>query len=178
MLYFFFMGISIHPAKIFDLKDYTKLLQITYQSAYTEDSLGLTKDCFSEEVFSSKRMQDYLLSNLHVDAKQKAWLAFDDEKLVGSITIEDKGKEYELRGFYVHPKYQSRGIGSKLWTLALDFGKDKDIALDIYAHNKKSISIYEKWGFKKEDGIFYKHWPEWPEGLKAKAINMRLKRKV
>lgn len=170
------MDFSIRLARKSDIKAYTKLLRITYQNAYTDDSLGLTKDCFSKKVFSSKRIQDYLMSNLRVDSGQKTWLAFKDKKLVGSITIEDKGNEYELRGFYVYPKNQDQGIGKKLWRLALEFGKDKDIILDIYAHNKKSISIYKKWGFKKEKEMFYKHWPEWPKGLKAKSINMRFKK--
>jgi ribosomal protein S18 acetylase RimI-like enzyme len=98
-----------------------------------------------------------------------------DEKLVGSITIIEREKDYELRGFYIATKYQGKGIGKKLWELALDFAKEKNITLDIYAHNTKTIEIYKKWGFKVDTarGEFYRHWPEWPEGLRAKSIYMR-----
>lgn len=101
-------------------------------------------------------------------------------KLIGSITMTNKGKECELRGFYVATKLQSRGIGKMLFKYALEFSKGKDMVLDLYAHNRKTIDIYRKWGFKvdKKRGVFYRHWPEWPEGLKAKCIYMRLRGKT
>ena len=171
-----FMKISIRLAKTSDLKEYTKLLQKTYQASYTNEKLGLTRACFSRKVFSTSDTQKYLKSCLIISNKQKTWLAFVGSRLVGSITITDKGKEYELRGFYVSPKYQGRGIGKQLWTNARDFAKSKDIVCDIYAHNHKTIKLYKKWGFivDKKKGTFYRHWPEWPEGLKAKCIYMRL----
>jgi len=93
--------------------------------------------------------------------------------------MTESDKEFELRGFYVDPKYQGKGIGKQLWTLAHGFAKRKDVILDIYAHNKRTIKMYRKWGFvvDKKKGVFYRHWPEWPEGLKAKCIYMRLNRK-
>jgi len=41
--------------------------------------------------------------------------------------------------------------------------------------------MYERWGWKLdttrgEKGYFYRHWPEWPEGLQAKCQYMRLVR--
>lgn len=80
---------------------------------------------------------------------------------------------FELRGFYVAPKYQGRGIGKQLWLLAINFAKGKDIVLDLYAHNYRTINMYKKWEFfvDKKKGVFYRHWPE---GLKAKCIYMRL----
>ena len=54
---------------------------------------------------------------------------------------------------------------------------NKDITLDTYEHNKQTIEIYEKWGFKidTEKGTFFRHWPEWPKDLKVKCIYMRYK---
>ncbi|KKQ53829.1 MAG: hypothetical protein US83_C0012G0010 [Candidatus Falkowbacteria bacterium GW2011_GWC2_38_22] len=37
-----------------DIKKYTDLLQKTYQETYTDDSIGLTADCFSEEIFKNE----------------------------------------------------------------------------------------------------------------------------
>lgn len=171
------MKISIRLAKKSDLKKYTNLLQKTYQIAYTNEKLGLTKSCFSKKVFSTPDTQKYLKSSLIINSKQKTWLAFLEAKLVGSITIIDKGKERELRGFYVSTKYQGHGIGKQLWNYAINFAKGKEVVLDLYAHNRKTIAMYKKWGFiiDKKKGIFYRHWPEWPEGLKAKCLYMRLK---
>jgi len=167
--------VNIRLAKKSDIKKYTVLLQKTYQNAYTNEKIGLTKNCFSKKVFSTEDSQNYLKSSLVINAKQKTWIAFSGTKLIGSITIISKGKECELRGFYVDTKYQGKGIGKQLWKYALDFSNGKDIVLDIYAHNKKTINIYRRWGFvvDKKKGVFYRHWPEWPEGLKAKCIYMR-----
>lgn len=170
------MKLIIRFPKINDLEAYTKLLQRTYQDVYTSEEIGLTKECFSEIIFFKPHFQKYLRSNLVVNAHRKTWFAFLDSKLVGSITIEDKGKEYVLKGFYILPKYQRRGIGKHLWQYALAWAKDKDIILDIFTHNYKTIEIYKKWGFRidEQKGTFTSHWFEWPEGVKATCLYMRL----
>lgn len=169
------MKIKIRLAKIGDLKKYTELFQETYQEVYTNESLGLGKDLFSKRIFNSPDTQKYLAGNLKISDKQQTWLAFVSSNLVGSITIEDKGKEFELKGFYIKPKFQGKGIGKKLWILALKFANGKNVVLDIYAHNTNTIEIYKRWGFiiDKEKGEFYRHWPEWPEEVRAKSIYMR-----
>lgn len=55
--------------------------------------------------------------------------------------------------------------------------KLKDITLDIYAHNTTTIDVYKKWRFQIDTTceIFYRHWPEWPENVKAKSFYMRYK---
>jgi len=169
--------VQIRHARKSDLPKYTKLLQKTYQDAYTDEEIGLTKECFSEKVFNSLNNQKYLASNLLVNNKQKCWLAFIGSKLVGSVSIIERKKDYELRGFYVGTKEQGKGIGKKLLELVLSFAKGKDITCDIYAHNVKTIEIYKKWGFEVDTkrGAFYRHWPEWPKGVKVKCIYMRYK---
>lgn len=171
------MEVQIRLAKKSDLLEYTKLLQKAYQDAYTNEEIGLTKACFSEEIFNTPDTQKYLESNLEVNEKQKCYLAFIDEKLVGSVSIIERENDYELRGFYVASEHQGKGIGKKIWQLVLSFTKNKDITCDIYAHNTKTIELYKRWGFEvdatKEE--FYRHWPEWPDGVKTKCIYMRYK---
>jgi ribosomal protein S18 acetylase RimI-like enzyme len=171
------MQIDIRLARKSDLSKYTKLLQKTYQNAYLSDEIGLTKECFSEEIFNTSDTQKYLASNLLVNDKQKCWLAFIGYELVGSISTIEREKDYELRGFYVGTEHQGKGIGKKLWKLVLSFAKEKDITCDIYAHNAKTIEMYKKWGFEidKARGTFYRHWAEWPKGVRAKSIYMRYK---
>lgn len=169
------MEIQIRPAGKTDLAKYTKFLQKTYQDVYAAEGIGLKKEYFSVQIFNSARVQKYLASNLKVNDHQKCWLAFIGAKMVGSITIIERKNEYELRGFYVATKYQSKGIGKKLWNLARGFAKDKDVTCDIYAHNEKTIDVYKKWGFiiDKKKGDFYRHWEEWPKGVRVKCLYMR-----
>ena len=172
------MAITIRPAQSTDIDQYTILLQKTYVESYTNDALGLTKDCFSKEIFAHSDTQDYLKNNLRNTSIQKCWLAFLDSKLIGAITVRDKGDAYELTGFYVDSAFQGKGVGKQLWKYALTFAKEKDITLDLYAHNTKAIEMYKRWGFiiDEQRGRFYRHWQEWPDGLQAACLYMRLKR--
>lgn len=97
--------------------------------------------------------------------------------LVGSISMKAEGEECELRGFYVYKKYQYQGLGKRLWQYALDFSKGRDITLDTYASNSQAIEMYKRWGFEIDEprGIFYVHYPEWPDNISGKSIYMRLR---
>jgi ribosomal protein S18 acetylase RimI-like enzyme len=171
--------ISIKRSQKNDLAQYTELLQKTYQNSYINPEIRLTKDCFSEEIFASSRIQALLKKNLLNNKQQKTWLALLNLKIVGSITILNKNNEYELKGFYVASEYQGKGIGKMLWQKAYQFTKEKDIVLDIFAHNKKTIDMYKKWGFDIDSskGKFFSHWPEWPKDVVAECIYMRLKKR-
>jgi len=168
----------VREGKISDLKQYTHFLQKIYEKTYTNKKIGLTRECFSVNVFNTENTQNYLKINLNNTDTQITLLTFIDEKMIGSITLQDIGLECELRGFYIASDYQGKGIGKMLFEKAKQFCIKKDIVLDIYTHNKKTINIYKKWGFviDIEKGSFYRHWDEWPEGIKAKSIYMRLKR--
>lgn len=172
------MDVQIRLSKEDDLTTYANLLQKIYEDIYPDEKLGLTKGCFSKEVFGSQRVQAYLKSNLRINNNQKTWLAFIGNELVGSITIERKNGECELRGFYTSTDHQGRGIGKKLWQLASDFSGTDDITLDIYSHNTKIIEMYKRWGFVVEKEAFYWRWPEWPEGIKVGSLYMRLQKNV
>ena len=171
----------IRKAKPGDIEQYTDLLQQAYQATYANDSIGLSADRFSKEIFNADDTQLYLKSHLINTDIQKTWLAFDGGELIGTVTCILNDSEAELTGFYVHPKRQGQGIGHKLYNLALEFAGDRNLLLDIYIHNTKAIEMYEKWGWeldtaRGENGYFYRHWPEWPEGLQAKCMHMCLKK--
>lgn len=171
-------GVEIRIAAIDDLAAYTNLLQQTYESAYVDDELGLTKECFSKEVFATEGTQEYLKSHLVDTDNQKTWLAFAGVTLVGAITCVVRESEAELTGFYVDPEFQGKGIGKRLYELALKFAGKREVVLDIYAHNRRTIEMYRKWGFeldksRGDNGYFYRHWDEWPQELQARCMYMR-----
>lgn len=171
------MKLQIRPAESGDLAEYTQLLQRTYQEAYTDESIGLTADCFSREVFASDDTQGYLRSNLRQNEKQRTWLAFLGSEMVGAVTVKNHGAECETVGFYVAPERQGQGIGRRLWERVLEFSSGRDITLDTYVHNHRTIEMYRRWGFEEDvkRGRFYRHWPEWPKDLQAECLYMRRK---
>lgn len=172
------MEVNIRPAIPADLADYTQLLQRAYQSAYVDESIGLTADLFSPEIFSSADTQKYLAQRLTTGPGKMTWLAFLGEKLAGSVTcVLESDDIAEIAGFYVDPEHQGKGIGTRLYSRALDFAGDRDLVLDLYCHNTNAISMYSRWGWvldtsRGEKGYFSRHWPEWPESVRAKCMYM------
>lgn len=176
------MNCKIRLATPSDLQNYTDLLQQTYEFSYTNPKIGLTKDLFSKEIFNTVNNQNIFRSRLVISSTNKTWLIFSDQKLVGSITCSIKNEqEAEMIGFYVHPQYQKNGIGKKLYNLLLKFAKNRDLLLDTHIHNKKTIDVYTKWGWKIDtnrgnNGYFICRWPpEQSDGLNIKCIYLRLK---
>ena len=162
-----------------DLVAYTDMLQRTYERSYPNPGTRLTKKCFSKAVFASEDTQNYLRSNLRRRPLQKTWVATLDGSLVGSVTVEESAGECDVRGFYVAPEYQGLGIGRCLWEKLLAFAGNRAIRLDTYAHKNKTIAMYKKWGFvvDTKKASAWSHWPEWPKGVRAKRIYMRLERR-
>lgn len=169
------MNVRLRLARKSDLVAYTALLQQTHEATFPYKKIGLTKKCFSKEVFATDHTQAYLRSNLVTTPRQRTWLAFSGRELVGAITVEKKGKEYEIRGFYVASEHQGHGIGRRLWRQALGFAGGRPVVLDVYAHTRNIIALYGRWGFvvdKKKKPTF-SHWPEWPKGIRVKRTYMR-----
>lgn len=165
-----------------DLKNYTNLLQVTYESSYINSKIGLTKECFSPQIFNTPDTQKYLKTKLINSSAQKTWLVFDGKKLIASATckIIDENKA-EFSGYYVLPEFQHQGIGKMLYQKVLDFSDNRDLILGIYTHNTKTIEIYKKWGWqidtsRGENGYIVGHWPEWPDHVFAKSVYLILKR--
>jgi RimJ/RimL family protein N-acetyltransferase len=167
-------SVNIRKASQDDIKAYTRLLQRVYEDAYADEGIGLGREYFSMKLFLTEDTQEYLRSNLAQSKEQLALLAFYRRRLVGSITIKDMRGRFKLSGFYVDTKMQGKGIGKRLLGLALGFARGKEIYLTTYAHNKRSIELYSRWGFKRYGWQWRLRWKVWPRGVYARMINMRL----
>lgn len=168
--------VTIRRSRKSDLKAYASLIQESAQTAYTNKRIGLPSSLFSEKVFASDGLQQWLKSNLYPSPDKKTWLAFAGKRLVGAITVK-VGKRNELRGFYIATDAQGKGIGKALYSNALRISKGKDIVLTMYPHNPNTLAIYKKWGFRKIGRPGYHHWSSWPEGIRMRYTRMLLKRK-
>ncbi len=78
------------------------------------------------------------------------------EELIGSITLlkHKQLETAELTNFYVAEKYRKRGIGSELFSKALDFAKEKNYKRVFLSSRRKggfesSLRLYSKFGFKE-----------------------------
>ena len=177
------MSVTLRPARESDLAAYTGFAQRMFETVYVNPDIGLTKERFAMEIFTNESTQKYLASNLVTNEKQQCWLAVEDSNIIGAITVANTDDACEIKGFYVSLEYQDKGIGKQLWNKALEFAVRKDVVLDTYVHNTRTVDMYRKWGLeldttRGEGGYFYRHWDEWPEGLRAKCLYMRLKRRA
>lgn len=72
------------------------------------------------EAYVARALAEFALS--HDPARERMWLAEDDERIVGSIAIVAGGAgEAQLRWFLVEPECRGMGVGTRLLGAALDF---------------------------------------------------------
>lgn len=146
---------------------YREFTRQSYIDSYARPEMGLTEDLFSQEVFSSARIVKYFRDLCENSDDNKSWLAIDSgQQLVGVIAAH-KYKEFcEMKAFYVDKEHQGQGIGRALYEKVLRFAGGMAMQLDVVNFMDKTISMYEKWGFKVDTSreAFEYPWEEWPPG--------------
>ena len=83
-------------------------------------------------------------------------VALDGDKVVGNAIIErNRVARYSHRAelsITVLHDYWSRGIGSRLMELLIDFAKKSGVEiiyLEVRSDNERAIALYEKFGFER-----------------------------
>ena len=146
------MNIKIMNARPEDAKGIQEVYYKTWLDTYPNEEYNITrddiedsyKDSFSEERLKklSERISSHPANIQYIVAK-------DGSNIVGvcqPIIFPDKNK---LQTIYILPDYQGKGIGTKLWNEANKlFDPDKDTYVEVVVYNLKTISFYEKLGFK------------------------------
>ncbi len=84
--------------------------------------------------------------------KGKIWVAFINNEIVGTLSLEDK----RLRRFFVHSNYQKQGIGRRLINRVIKYMKKNNIKEIWVGAIMRAVPIYEKLGFKKVRQFFNK----------------------
>lgn len=95
------------------------------------------------------------------------WAAYEDENLVGFINLKSSSlKSAEIRCMGIKPKYQRKGIGTRLFNSLSNFAKlnyeylqVKTVAEGTYDIYDKTILFYEKMGFCQLE-VFNQLWDE------------------
>lgn len=125
---------------------------------YKRETYG--KEILEFDDHIDKKKEKYIKSILKSFEKKDSHflVAENDEKVIGYIIGKTALNEYKIRNntghiqsFYVTKKYRGTGVGKELYNALIKWFKTKkcdNLELDVYATNKKSVNIYEKWGFK------------------------------
>lgn len=102
------------------------------------------------EILIQEFCKKYNYDNFKIKAKNiEMFIATQNNSILGIIGI----KENQLRTFYVHPKYQGEGIGSKLYKKLEETAIKRGIKKIILEGSSLGQPIYKHFGFIKIKSI-------------------------
>jgi DNA-binding MarR family transcriptional regulator/predicted GNAT family N-acyltransferase len=94
----------------------------------------------------------YELYQSYDPQKDRFWLAEAGGNIIGSIAVVGhSGTRAQLRYFLVSPEYRGTGLGTKLFSEALDYAKRQgyqSLFLETTDDQKTAIRMYKKAGFR------------------------------
>lgn len=172
--------IEILEAKPQDARAIDDLLKKTWLDTYPNEEAGITKEDiekFIKERFTEDSIKARAEALQNHGENKKFLVAKDGDALVGNCLFLNNEKNYQLKGVYVLPEYQRKGIGQMFWKQAQEFLVDKkDIIVWVASYNIKAISFYEKLGFLKTDKDLSGQYYEIAPGKYIPEIEMILRR--
>lgn len=145
--------------RLFQKKDSTKLKKLLSEFlTYTRKNCSKSYFIFDNYIDSKKIPYVNLILKYCLNLKNSRLLvAENNHEIIGYIigfTIPKPNRVLTKAGhidsFYVSNKYRTKGVGKKLFDELSDWFKKKNcdhLELDVYDGNKKTISLYNKWGF-------------------------------
>lgn len=170
--------ILIRKIKNSDAKQYIELIDSVWRDAY--------QNIFPEEVFidREKQKEDRIknfANKFHNDNNKLCYIAECNDIIIGAIygSIKSTYEHFleddyaDLVALYINPKYQGKGIGTKLKNIFEDWARKngaKRYIIGVLKENIKARKIYEKWGGELDnweqkfyrlnvgyDEVFYKY---------------------
>ena len=143
------MDITIKKAGLEDVFDISKLHAICWKDAYK----NIIPDSYLKRIYLDDWCEEF--EDGINNKTREAHLAYIDGKPIAVIShgksrcnMEGYG---EIISLYVHPIYQSSGIGKLLLEQAVKYMKESgytNICLCVFEKNEEAKKFYEKNGFK------------------------------
>lgn len=148
-----------------------------YLAAYERPELGITKDLFSKDIFSSPRIKAYFQDICRNTDDNKTWLTIDPtQNLLGMVGAHRYPDYCDMKAFYVKPELKGQGIGRVLYERVLAFAGSQPIQVDVIEYADEAIELYKHWGFVVDQSKGTLIYPivEWPEAARQayRAIYM------
>lgn len=118
---------------------------------------------YADVIPADRYRQPYMpLAELEREMKRMTFYGWEEKgELVGLMGIEPVQDVTLLRHAYILPKWQKRGIGSKLLKHLKDLVKTHRLLVGTWADAKWAIDFYKKHGFKPErnkDELLQTYW--------------------
>lgn len=81
----------------------------------------------------------------------QVYIAFINEKAIGTITVTEQEQSTTLSGFAVHPSYQGKGYGKDILSYMVHTLITKGVStieLDVETKNNNALKLYTQCGFE------------------------------
>jgi ribosomal protein S18 acetylase RimI-like enzyme len=166
--------ITITTAKPEDARVLAQIKQVIWLATYRNAELGIDeKDILSKDFLCEERIAKRAEHMQRDDGINHTLVARVGGEIVGYGRAV-KGVDFnEIVTLYLLPKWQGRGIGSRLMRQELDWlGEEKDVVLGVVLYNAKAIRFYEKFGFKLRGEVGHTE-PTFPSGRDLPELEMR-----
>ena len=146
--------IIIEPARPEDAKQIMIIKRDAQLGAYSNAEHGITtediRNRWSDEELNTAiaNWRNGIIGETEHSDK-RTFVAKVDGKVVGFTSPGLKDGKLMLGAMYVEPNAQGQGAGTALIKKALEWlGSDRDVFVNVVAHNQKAIKFYEHFGFK------------------------------
>lgn len=142
-------GIPAHAESL------VRTMEEVWVATYSNIQPNITKEDIQQR-FAGKDRLDQTRIRLANQTLTKTYVAIKGKTVIGFCIVELGEKPWianKLAALYILPKYQSQGIGKKLYTKSIEWIRhhnDRQIALEVVTNNLKSIEFYIKNGFKQQ----------------------------
>jgi GNAT superfamily N-acetyltransferase len=118
---------------------------------------------YADVIPADRYRQPYMpLAELEREMKRMTFYGWEEKgELVGLMGIEPVKDVTLTRHAYILPKWQKKGIGSKLLKHLIDLVKSRRLLVGTWADARWAIDFYKKRGFKLEpdkDELLRTYW--------------------
>lgn len=114
--------------------------------------------------FAKKLYHHWIENSLFHNYADKYFFSFESGKPAGLIILKRNKYKMFINLFGVHKNYRRKGIGTKLLSSAESWAREhrySTLYVPTQKNNEIAISVYEKFGFKYFQEIFFYHvWRE------------------
>src|SRR3989475_1109477 len=138
-------GVRLRPAR---RRDVFAIVMISNSSVDEEEDIGFGTPR-SESVFSDARRLSAAWKDSNFVREEEVWLAELDGRVVGCVTVEDRGEALELINIDVPRDLQGRGIGTRMVRLVEERARRE---------GKRSVTLGTS---RNAAGVAWKSLPWW-----------------
>lgn len=126
--------------------DLNKIIIIQYNKKYKDSINNFINECMFTFINRPyKKREDILnIEDYYFNNNGSFWLALYNDKIIGSIALENRGNIGILKRFYVDKEYQGLGIGTSLYNILETYVKNKTNINTLYLACAKILNNAHK----------------------------------